>query len=120
PRLTCPFIGARLQEEAMAGGPQQREGASLALDHLHTHAVAAACSDTDSSTTERFGRRARADRERRASRRAAFTSFALVAAAMSVLLAGGAMFSSASGAPTANDPRANTVRAVGAAPGLGP
>ena len=104
----------------MAGRPQEQEGAPLALDHLHTQTVADGTPVADASITGVPGGRARADRRRRASRRAAFSSFGLVAAAMAVLLAGGAMFSGASGAPTSNDPRANAVRAVGAAPALGP
>jgi hypothetical protein len=104
----------------MARRPQEREGTRLALDHLHTQPGADARSASDASTAGAVGRRAGAEQDRRASRRAAFSSFALVGAAMAVLLAGGAMFSGASGAPNANDPLANTVRAVGAAPALGP
>src|SRR6516165_4699195 len=104
----------------MAGGPQQREGARLAQDHLHTQIDADASSIADASTNRSLGRRARTERQRRASRRAAFTSFGLVTAALGVLLAGGAMFSGASGAPGASDPLANAVRAVGVAPALGP
>jgi hypothetical protein len=104
----------------MAGRPQEREGARLALDHLHTQPVADDCSVTHVSSGEARGRRARADQQRRASRRAALSSFGLVTAALAVFMAGGAMFSGASGAPAANDPLANAVRAVGVAPALGP
>jgi hypothetical protein len=104
----------------MAGRPKERDGARLALDHLHTQPVSDAGSVTHASTTGAHGRRARADQQRRASRRAALSSFGLVTAALAVLMAGGAMFSGASGAPAANDPLANTVRAVGVAPTLGP
>src|SRR5262249_4624255 len=97
----------------MARRPREREGSSLALDHLHTHSGGSTGSDVDASTGRALGRRARADRQRRASRRAAFSSFGLVAAALAVLMAGGAMFSGASGAPGASDPLANAVRAVG-------
>ena len=45
----------------MAGRPQEREGSSLALDHLHTHSVTAASR-----------RRAHAPRGTRAAHRAAF------------------------------------------------
>jgi hypothetical protein len=95
----------------MRGNPREREGAAFALDHLHTRTVATAPSNGA------VGRGADAGRQR-ASRRVALASFALVAATLAVLLAGGAMFSAAGGA--SNDPRANAVRAVGVAPALGP
>jgi hypothetical protein len=105
------FNGARPEEEVMGGKPQEREGAALALDHLHTRSVA------DAPSAGAVGR-GLARRQRRASRRVALASFGLVAATVAVLLAGGAMFSSASGASV--DPQANAVRAVGVAPALGP
>src|SRR5437016_1937463 len=94
----------------MAGRPQEREGSSLALDHLHTHSVTAASR-----------RRAHAPRGTRAAHRAALSAVALVGAAMALVLAGGAMLSAAVVQPrAADDPHANTVRAVGGAPTLGP
>jgi len=57
----------------------------------------------------------------RESSRSAVSSVALVGAALALLLAGGAILSSAGGSPTSvDDPLANTVRAVGGAPALGP
>jgi len=94
----------------MAGRPHEQEGTTLELDHLHTEAATV-------PTARRFGRL----RPTRESRRATISSFGLIAATLAVLVAGGAMFSSASGAPSAVvDPLANTVRAVGGAPALGP
>jgi hypothetical protein len=97
----------------MAERPQEREGSMLELDRLrskddcHTNAVTAASR-----------RRAHAPRRTRESRRVAFSSMGLVGAVLALLLAGGAMFSGASGAVA--DPQANTVRAVLGAPSYGP
>lgn len=94
----------------MAGRPTKRERTSLALDHLHTHTV---------TTASR--RRDHAARSARAPRRTRLSSVGLIGAALALLLAGGAMFSGAGGAPSAvDDPLANAVRAVGGAPALEP
>ncbi len=115
----------------MAARPHTLEGASLELDHLHTHDhQTGAVTDASPRGTRRFARlRNRASSRRRhessrhtqESRRATLSSVGLVGGALAVLLAGGAMLSSASGAPSAVvDPQANTVRAVGGAPSFGP
>jgi hypothetical protein len=94
----------------MAERPHEREGTAPEPDHLHTESVTAASR-----------RRAPARQRSRESRRVALSSVAIIGAVLAVLLAGGAMYSVALGSPSAvDDPLANTVRAVGGAPALGP
>src|SRR3954464_2426343 len=93
----------------MARRPQKREGLSLAHDDLNTR------SDTARPRGDASSRRSRE------SRRAAFSLFALIGTSLAVFFAGGAMFSGANASTrNVNDPLANTVRAIGGAPALGP
>ncbi len=96
----------------MAGRPHAREEAPRELDQMHTQSLTAASRRRDHSpgrTREPY------------SHRSALSSVGLVGAALAVLLAGGAILSSAGGSPSSvDDPHANTVRAVGGAPVLGP
>jgi Transglycosylase-like domain len=94
----------------MAARPHEREGTSLELPHRYARPVTAASP-----------RRVRPTRRARTPRRAALSSLGLLAAALAVLMAGGALVSRANGSPSAaDDPLANAVRAVGGAPALGP
>jgi hypothetical protein len=96
----------------MARRPREQERAALELDHLHTEPAGGA-----NARRRTTGARAVATRR---SRRPAIASIGLVTAAFAVLLAGGALFSGASGVTAAAlDPLANTVRATGGAPDLG-
>ncbi len=107
----------------MAARPHTLEGASLELDHLHTHDhQTSAVTGASPRAARRFPRLTkRGSRHTQESRRATFSSVGLIGGALALLLAGGAMLSSASGAPSAVvDPQANTVRAVGGAPSFGP
>jgi Transglycosylase-like domain len=95
----------------MAARPHTREQAPRELDPTQTYVDIAASRSRDHSPR----------RCRSTSRRPALSSIGLVAAALAVLLAGGAMLSSAGGSPSnVDDPLANRVRAVGGAPVLGP
>src|ERR1043165_8320388 len=99
----------------MAARPHTREEAPRELDQMHTHLDTAALDTVESRGRDHSRRRTRE------SRRPALSSIGLVAAALAVLLAGGAMLSSAGGSPSSvDDPLANRVRAVGGAPMLGP
>src|SRR4051812_11224736 len=94
----------------MARRPQKREGLSLAHDDVNTR-----------SHTDVGPRGDASSRRSRESRRAAFSLFTLIGTSLAVFFAGGAMFSGASASSrTASDPLANTVRAIGGAPALGP
>ncbi len=94
----------------MAGRPHELEGTPFALDHLHTNTAASAPA-----------RRGAAPRRSRAAWRTPFTSVAVVASALALVVAGGAIASRASGSTNvSNDPIANLVRAVGGAPSFGP
>src|SRR5258708_30735065 len=94
----------------MAARPHAREQATRALDQMQTYVDTAAPRSRDHSP-----------RRARDSRRPALSSIGLVAAALAVLLAGGAMLSRAGGSPSSVDhPLANRARAVGGAPVLGP
>lgn len=103
----------------MAGRPHEHEGTPLTLDRSHTDSTTSA-----PQPRVHLGRRvfARLSAVRgRDKRRATLSSVGLIAAAVGVLFAGGAVIAGASGAPTTQyDPLANTVRAVGGAPSYGP
>jgi hypothetical protein len=94
----------------MAGRPQESEGSAFELDHLHTDPITAARS-----------RRAHTSRRTRAAWRTPLSSLGVALSALALVVAGGAMLSSASGSPSAaSDPLANAVRPIQGAPALGP
>ena len=104
----------------MAGRPHEREGTAPGPDPLHTQAVHRQAVHRP-AVTAASERRAHAPRRTRESRRVALSSVAIIGAVLALLLAGGALYSVASGSPSAvDDPLANTVRAIGGAPALGP
>ena len=102
----------------MAARPHEHEGTSLELDHLHTDDVRHRRVTRAARHCPRLATRgSRHIRRRRTRSRRSASS----ASRSRVLLAGGAMLSSASGSPSAVvRPAANTVRAVGGAPSFGP
>src|SRR5258708_19122321 len=113
----------------MAAGRQEDDGASVVLERLHAYSVRVASRRCDVSSvpagsaaeSAAASPRHEAPRRARGSRRGIGSSIGLIGVALALVVAGGAMLSSANGSPSpVVDPLANAVRAVGGAPSFGP
>ena len=104
----------------MAGRPSEQE-AVLVLERLKSYrdSVAPVAAAATSMTAPSARSRRPARNGRRGIARPQLSYLAIIGVALAVLMGGGALLSSASGSPT-NDPLANSVRAVGGAPAVGP